>query len=514
MTTTVTARASQAAAATAATPLVRLSKVSKDFRGVLAISDIDLDIRAGEIHAILGENGAGKSTLMKVLAGVYQPSSGEMLLDGKPVTLTSPSDALERGIAMVFQETNLVPSMSVAQNIYLGDEKMFNRLRGLNIQAQRYLLSLNFYVDPTVQVSALGAGKKQMVEIARAVHHHARLIIFDEPTATLTPEEKFHFFNLARRLKEEGMAIIFISHALEEALQLSDRITVMRDSKLVVSDRTENFDRERIVQAMVGRSLTGELYAGGRRKARPMGKKILSVENLSMGNAVRNTSFSVFSGQVTGMFGLVGAGRTETMKIVAGVLKRDYFHGGTVRFEGRPVRYRTPRPAVRDGIVYVTEDRKIEGFFETMTIASNIQLGHLAKGINPFTPVTMAEARRLAKEWTGRLGVKSIDADARVIELSGGNQQKVVLAKALIQRPKLVILDEPTRGVDVGTIVEIHNFINELADGGMAVVVISSYLPEIMALSDRILVARQGRIVEEMDVAEATESRIMYAAVH
>ncbi|MBN9072963.1 MAG: sugar ABC transporter ATP-binding protein, partial [Rhizobiales bacterium] len=344
------------------TALVELRGVSKDFRGVMAISNVDLEIRPGEIHAILGENGAGKSTLMKVLAGVYQPSSGEMLLDGKPVTLNSPSDALDRGIAMVFQETNLVPAMTVAQNIYLGDEKLFNRLRGLNIQAQRYLLSLNFYVDPTAQVSFLGAGKKQMVEIARAVHHHARLIIFDEPTATLTPEEKFHFFNLARRLKEEGIAIIFISHALEEALHLSDRITVMRDAKVVVTDETKNFDRDRIVQAMVGRSLSGELYSGQKRTARPTGRKILSVENLSMGNTVRNTSFSVFAGQVTGMFGLVGAGRTETMKIVAGVLKRDYFHGGTVRFEDRPVRYRTPRPAVRDGIVYVTEDRKIEGF--------------------------------------------------------------------------------------------------------------------------------------------------------
>jgi ABC-type sugar transport system ATPase subunit len=496
------------------TPLFQLRGVSKDFRGVLAIQDIDFEVRPGEIHAILGENGAGKSTLMKVLAGVYRPSSGEMLLDGAPVTLDSPSEALRRGIAMVFQETNLVPSMTVAQNIYLGDEKLFNRLRGLNIQAQRFLLSLNFYVDPTAQVSSLGAGKKQMVEIARAVHHHARLIIFDEPTATLTPEEKFHFFNLARRLKEQGMAIIFISHALEEALHLSDRITVLRDGKLVVTDETARFDRDRIVQAMVGRSLSNELHATGSRKARPIGRKVLSVENLSMGNTVRNTSFSVFAGQVTGMFGLVGAGRTETMKIVAGVLKRDYFHGGTVHLDGRSVRYRTPRPATRDGIVYVTEDRKTEGFFETMTIANNIYLGDLAKGTNPVSSVSAGQGRALAKEWTARLGVKAIDADARVIELSGGNQQKVVLAKALIQKPKLVILDEPTRGVDVGTIVEIHNLINQLADSGMAVVVISSYLPEILALSDRILVARQGRIVEEMDIAEATENRIMYAAVH
>ncbi|MFO0992859.1 MAG: sugar ABC transporter ATP-binding protein [Hyphomicrobiales bacterium] len=496
------------------TNLIELKQVTKDFRGVPAIKDIDFAIHGGEIHAILGENGAGKSTLMKVMAGVYQPSSGTILLDAKPIVLKSPSDALSHGIAMVYQETNLVPSMTVAQNIYLGRERLFNRLRGLNIYAQRFLLSLNFYVDPTVQVSTLGAGKKQMVEIARAVHHNARVIIFDEPTATLTPEEKFHFFNLARRLKSEGIAVIFISHALEEALQLSDRITVMRDSKIVITDKTSNFTRDRIVQAMVGRSLSTELYVEGARAARPAGEKILSVENLSMGNTVRNTSFSVFAGQVTGMFGLVGAGRTETMKIVAGVLKRDYFHGGTIRLNGRPIRYRTPRPAVKDGIVYVTEDRKIEGFFETMTIAGNIQLGKIATGVNPLSLVLKSQARKLAKDWTSRLGVKAIDSDARVIELSGGNQQKVVVAKALVQEPKLIILDEPTRGVDVATIVEIHHLINQLADSGMAVVVISSYLPEILALSDRILVARQGRVVEEMSIAEANESKIMYAAVH
>jgi ABC-type sugar transport system ATPase subunit len=494
--------------------LIELKQVTKDFRGVPAIKDVDFAIHGGEIHAILGENGAGKSTLMKVMAGVYQPSSGTILLDGKPIVLKSPSDALNHGIAMVYQETNLVPSMTVAQNIYLGRERLFNRLRGLNIYAQRFLLSLNFYVDPTVQVSSLGAGKKQMVEIARAVHHNARVIIFDEPTATLTPEEKFHFFNLARRLKSEGIAVIFISHALEEALQLSDRITVMRDSKIVITDKTSTFTRDRIVQAMVGRSLSTELYVEGARAVRPAGEKILSVENLSMGNTVRNTSFSVFAGQVTGMFGLVGAGRTETMKIVAGVLKRDYFHGGTIRLRGKTIRYRTPRPAVKDGIVYVTEDRKIEGYFETMTIAGNIQLGKIATGVNPLSVILKNQARRLAKDWTSRLGVKAIDGDARVIELSGGNQQKVVIAKALVQEPKLIILDEPTRGVDVATIVEVHHLINSLADSGMAVVVISSYLPEILALSDRILVARQGRVVEEMSIAEANESKIMYAAVH
>ncbi|MCB8878355.1 sugar ABC transporter ATP-binding protein [Acidisoma silvae] len=497
------------------TKVLELRQATKAFRGVPAIRNIDFDVEAGEVHALVGENGAGKSTLTKVLAGVYQLTSGEMLLDGAPVVVSSPSEAKRQGIAMVFQETNLVPSMTVAQNIYLGEEKMFNRLRRLYIQAQRFLLSLNFHVDPMALVSSLGAAKKQMVEIARAVHHEARLIIFDEPTATLTPEEKFHFFGLVRRLKARGVSIIFITHALEEVLALSDRITILRDGELVITGKTVDFDRERIVQSMVGRTLSHELYDLGKpRLRRPYGERVLSVQNLSMGSIVRNTSFSLYSGQVTGFFGLVGAGRTETMKIVSGVLKRDYFHGGSIEREGRAVQYETPRSAMMDGIVYITEDRKIEGFFETMSIAENIYMGRLARGFNPLSVISMAQAKGLAEAWTAKLGVRAIDANAKIIELSGGNQQKVVIAKAAVQEPRIIIFDEPTRGVDVGAIAEIHRFINEIADRGIAVVVISSYLPEILALSDRILVARQGRVVEELDASVATEERIMYAAVH
>jgi ABC-type sugar transport system ATPase subunit len=497
--------------------VIEMRGMTKEFRGVPAIQSIDFTLRDGEIHALLGENGAGKSTLSKILAGVHQPTSGEMLMDGRPLLLSTPADALNNGIAMVFQEANLVPSMTVAQNIYLGDEKILNRLRGLYIQAQQFLQSLNFHVDPMALVSELGAAQKQMVEIARAVHHKARIIIFDEPTATLTPEEKHHFFGLVRRLKKQGVSIIFISHALEEALALSDRITVLRDGARVVTDDTSNLNRDMIIQAMVGRTLSGDLYGAAAQRDRPIrkpGAKVLSVQNVSMGRVVRNTSFSVFAGQVTGFFGLVGAGRTETLKIIAGALKRDTFFGGEVVFEGRRVRYRVPRLAMLDGIVYVTEDRKLEGFFETMSIAENIHIGHLATGSNPFSIVSMREARSMAAEWIKALDVKAIDGNARVIELSGGNQQKVVIAKALIQKPKLIIFDEPTRGVDIGAIVEIHKLINRLADQGIAVAVISSYLPEIMNLSDRILIARQGKIVEEMDRRQATEQKIMYAAVH
>ncbi len=498
------------------TPIVELRNATKDFRGIKAFAEVDLALMPGEIHAVLGENGAGKSTLTKVMAGVHTLSSGELRVDGRPARFDTPAAALAAGIAMVYQENSLVPSMTVAQNIYLGNERTFNRLRGIYIAAQQFLQSLSFHVDPTALVSSLGAAQKQMVEIARAVHHKARVIIFDEPTATLTPEEKRYFFQLIRALKREGVTIVFISHALEEALEISDRITILRDGRLVVTGPTAGFDRDLIIRHMVGRDLSGEIYSGARPgKARPAGRKILSVENLSMGSLVRNSSFSVYEGQVTGMFGLVGSGRTEMMKVVAGVIKRDMFHGGEIRLFGRRIRYRVPAPAVRDGIVYVTEERKQEGFFETMSIAGNIHMGDLGgRRFGGFSRISMARARELAEVWRKRLNIRAIDPDAKVIELSGGNQQKVVIAKALIQKPKLVIFDEPTRGVDVGAIVEIHAFIRDLADQGIGVVVISSYLPEVLALSDRILIARQGKIVEEMDAATATEKTIMYAAVH
>jgi simple sugar transport system ATP-binding protein len=497
------------------TPILEVRNATKEYRGVAAVKDVSFALQHGEVHALLGENGAGKSTLTKMIAGVVQPTAGEIRIDGAKVELRSPSEALRRGIAMVYQETSLVPSLTVAQNIYLTDEKRFHRLRGIYIAAQQFLQSLNFHVDPTAMVSRLGAGQKQMVEIARAVHHNAKVIIFDEPTSTLTPEEKHQFFSLVDRLRHRSVSIIFISHALEEALAIADRITVMRDGEHVVTDVAAAFDREKIVRAMVGRTLTGELYGSQKdRLVRPAGEKVLSVQNLSMGSLVRNTSFSVFAGQITGIFGLIGSGRSEAAKVVAGVLKRDLFHGGQVRLNGRSVRYKVPRPAVRDGIVYVTEDRKVEGFFETMSIAENIYLSAMAGGQAKSATVSMTEMRTMAKEWVAALNVKAINADARVIELSGGNQQKVVVAKALVQRPKLIIFDEPTRGVDVGAIAEIHQLINRLADDGIAVMVISSYLPEILQLSDRILVCRQGRIVEEFEGHKTDEETIMYAAVH
>ena len=289
---------------------------------------------------------------------------------------------------------------------------------------------------------------------------------------------------------------------------------MLRDGKLVITDDTKNFNRERIVKAMVGRDLSQTIY--GQRKAdfRPSGKKVLTVRNLRMGGQVKSCSLSVFAGQVTGVFGLVGSGRTETFKVVAGVMKRDFRHGGDIIINDKPVSYLVPAPAVQDGIAYITEDRKLEGFFETKSISENIYMGMLAKLRGKRKIVSKSEADQVGKKWAERLNIRTINTDVKAVELSGGNQQKVVIARSLIQEPELIIFDEPTRGVDVGAIEEIHKTINALAQAGKAVVVISSYLPEVMSLSDRILVFRMGKMVEEFSGAEATEEKIMYAAIH
>jgi len=494
--------------------VLEMRQVTKVYGRAAAIENIDFTLLAGEVHALLGENGAGKSTLTKIIAGVVIPTSGTLLLEGHEAQLRTPSDAIRQGIAMVFQETSLVQSMTVAQNLFLGRENFFNRTRGINIAAQQFMQSLSFHVDPTVLVASLGAAQKQMVEIARAVLMKARIIVFDEPTATLTPEEKKHFFHLVGTLKAHGVSVIFISHALEEALAISDRITILRDGKHVLTDATRNMDRNKIIQAMVGRDLSKELYGTRKSRVRPAGKLVLGVQNLRVGNVVKNNSLSIFAGQITGVFGLVGSGRTETFKVVSGVIKRDYKHGGKVMLHGKPVRYRVPAPGIRDGIAYITEDRKVEGFFETMSIKSNIFINKLAKSSIGNFWVRGNEIDALAEKWVKALNVRAVSKGVRVVELSGGNQQKVVIAKSLVQDPEVIIFDEPTRGVDVGAIAEIHHLINRLADEGKAVVVISSYLPEVMALSDRLLVARQGKIVEEFSALEATEEKVMFAAVH
>ena len=493
-------------------PVVRLSGITKRYGGALALNKVDFDVVPGEVHALLGENGAGKSTLAKIIAGATTADEGTMEFDGQERRFGAPGEATAAGVAMVYQETSLVDSMTVAQNLFLGNEKLFNRLSPLNIAARELLESHNFHIRPEVTVGSLGAAQKQMVEIARAVHRNAKLVILDEPTASVTPEEKQQLFLSMQNLKRRGVGIIFISHNIEEALSEADRITVLRDGELQATRPTAELSRDKIVRAMVGR----DVEYTRRPPSRDAGRvPVLEVDDLTVGNVVHNMSFSVYAGEIVGIAGLVGAGRTETAMVVCGAMKRRRLHGGEVRLEGRPLRYRTPRRAFKDGIAYITEDRKAAGFFSHLTIADNIYLGHLssAKRMPPLS--TPVQRKRLVAKLVDRFRIRALDpARAKLVELSGGNQQKVVLAKGLTRMPKVAILDEPTRGVDVGAIEEIHALVRELADAGVAVVVISSYLPEILALSDRILVARAGRIVAEFETAEASEEKIMFAAVH
>ena len=494
-------------------PVLCIVGGSKVYGGVHAIEGVDFDLYPGEVHALVGENGAGKSTLCKAIAGAISLTSGEFILDGKPVTFEQPRDALQAGICMVYQETSLVPTMTAAQNIELGNEKLLTRFRTLNIQAQQLLQSLNFHVDPATPVALLGTAKKQMVEIARAIYNKARIIIFDEPTASLTPEEIVHFFHLVRDLRARGVSIIYISHALEESLQIADRITVLRDGKLVITAPAKQLTRDALVQHMVGREVAKAVY-GRKEKTAHRREKVLTVENVTMGMAVKNMSFSVYAGEVVGIAGLIGSGRTEIAKVIYGALKRNLINGGTIRLRGKPIRYRVPRQAINDGIAYITEDRKANGFFETMAVDDNVYIGNLATRAGWSFLLSRARRSKLANYWVERLKINALQRKARIIELSGGNQQKVVLAKTLVQDPSIIIFDEPTRGVDVGTIPHIHAEIRRLADEGKAVVVISSYLPEILAVSDRILVARTGRIVAEFNAADATQDKILYAAIH
>lgn len=501
-------------------PVLRVVSGSKIYGGVHAIEDINFELYPGEVHALVGENGAGKSTLCKAIAGAIKLTSGEIFVDGKPAHFDSPRDALAAGICMVYQETSLVPTMTAAQNIELGNERLLTRFRTLNIQAQQLLQSLNFHVDPATPVALLGTAKRQMVEIARAVYNKARIIIFDEPTASLTPEEIIHFFHLVRDLRAQGVAIIYISHALEESLQISDRITVLRDGKLVVSSPTADMTREKLVRAMVGRDITQTHYARAAKEARggaarsASREKVLTVENVTMGAVVKNMSFSAYAGEVVGIAGLIGSGRTEIAKIIFGALKRNLINGGTIKLRGKPIRFRVPKQAINAGICYITEDRKLNGFFETMRIDDNVYVGKLATKVGWRFLLSRLTRAKLAEYWVDRLKIAALQRKARIVELSGGNQQKVVVAKSLVQDPSIVIFDEPTRGVDVATIPEIHAQIRRLAEEGKAVVVISSYLPEILAVSDRILVARAGRIVAEFDAADATQDKILYAAIH
>ncbi|MEC9344121.1 MAG: sugar ABC transporter ATP-binding protein [Pseudomonadota bacterium] len=494
-------------------PIVSLEDATKTYGGIAALERVSFELHPGEIHALVGENGAGKSTLCKLIAGVIMPSEGVLRIDGQVVNLATPKDASRFGISMVYQETSLVPQLTVAQNMVLGRENAFNSVRKVRNAARQVLQRLNFKVDPMQLAGSLSTAKRQMVEIARAVLNQARVIILDEPTAALTPEETDHLFDLMKSLQKRGVAMIFISHALEEALHHADRISVLRNGRLMVTGQSGEFDRGKLIHHMIGDELKewrhSESEGVGPRSALP----VLRVENIRMGAMVNNMSFSIFPGEVTGIAGLIGSGRSEVAKVIVGHTKRN-FGGGRIWLEGREVRYALPAQAVADGIAYVSEDRKLDGFFETMSASENIGLGWMAKFWRGRLLAPLRRMRRSAREWEDRLAIRGIGEDQSVLYLSGGNQQKVVIAKSLVQKPKLVIFDEPTRGVDVGAIAEIRQIVRDFAKSGAGVILISSYLPEILDLSDRILVAKSGTIVAEFARGEATATRILHAAIH
>ncbi|MBN9035171.1 MAG: sugar ABC transporter ATP-binding protein [Rhizobiales bacterium] len=497
---------------TTATPIVSLENATKTYGGIAALANASFELYPGEIHALVGENGAGKSTLCKLIAGVTAPSEGVLRVDGEAVSFAAPKDASLRGISMVYQETSLVPQLTVAQNLVLGRERAFNSVRKVRNVARQVLQRLNFKVDPSQLAGSLSAAKRQMVEIARAVLNEARVIILDEPTAALTPEETDHLFDLMRSLQRSGVAMIFISHALEEALTHADRISVLRNGKMMVTGPAAEFDRARLIRHMIGEELDEQAAPAAARAPRSA-LPVLRVENIRMGSMVNNMSFSIFPGEITGIAGLIGSGRSEVAKVIMGHTKRN-FGGGRIWLDGREVRYAIPAGAVADGIAYVSEDRKLDGFFETLGVADNVGLGWLAKFGRRTLLAPLGRMRAIAREWEERLAIRGIGSSQPVLHLSGGNQQKVVIAKSLVQQPRLVIFDEPTRGVDVGAIAEIRQIIRGIADSGAGVMLISSYLPEILEMSDRILVAKSGTIVAEFSRAEASATKILHAAVH
>jgi simple sugar transport system ATP-binding protein len=494
-------------------PVISLEGATKRYGGIAALDSVSFDLHAGEIHALAGENGAGKSTLCKLIAGVVAPSEGVLRVDGEIVAFTAPKDASRRGISMVYQETSLVPQLTVAQNIVLGRERTFNSVRKVRNAARQVLQRLNFNVDPSQLAGSLSAAKRQMVEIARAVLNNARVIILDEPTAALTPEETEHLFELMKALKARGVAMIFISHALEEALTYADRISVLRNGRLVVTGPAVDFDRPRLIHHMIGEELLETHREARARRSATSAIPVLRVENIRMGSMVNNMSFSIFPGEVTGIAGLIGSGRSEVAKVIMGHTKRN-FGGGRIWLDGKEVRYSLPAHAVADGIAYVSEDRKLDGFFDTQSIRQNIELGWLAKFGRGRFLVPFRRLQGVARHWAERLSIRAIGENQSVLYLSGGNQQKVVIAKSLVQQPRLVIFDEPTRGVDVGAIAEIRQIIRDFADSGAGVVLISSYLPEILDLADRILVAKGGTIAAEFSREEATAAGILNAAIH
>jgi len=494
--------------------LLELRNVSKSFLGNKVLKSLNFDVREGEVHALIGENGAGKSTAVNLIAGIHQRDEGEILFNGTPVAFRHPLEAMRAGISLMHQELSLAPNATVAENIYLRREKRnrfgFNDWAAMNREAAKVFQRIGIDIDPTALVGTLSVGMQQIVELAKAIALDAKLVIMDEPTSSLSEKEALEFFKVMRDLKAQGISIIFISHKLSELFEVSDRITVLRDGQHISTDDIASITPDEIIRRMVGRHL-GDLYPP---RSTSIGDVIFACHGLARFGTVRPTDFHVRRGEVVGIAGLVGAGRTEAMRALVNADKRS---SGEFELEGKAIRIADPGEALSHGIVYLSEDRKGSGLFLSFDISSNVGAATLDRYRSGAGLFQQSALREKAREYIKRMDIRPPIESARVVTLSGGNQQKVLLSKALDANLKLLIVDEPTRGVDVGAKSLIHARLRELAETGIGVIVISSEMPEVIGMADRILVFRNGGISAELDNRDGSitqETVMTHAVIH
>jgi rhamnose transport system ATP-binding protein len=489
---------------------LELRDVAKSFGAVVALRSSSLTLRAGSIHALVGENGAGKSTLVKIIAGLYQRDAGEMRLAGESVDFVSTAQSKAAGIAVIYQEPTLFPDLSVTENIFMGRQPTgrFGRIdrRAMDTEARALFSRLGVRIDPDRPAEGLSIADQQIIEIAKAISLDASVLVMDEPTAALSGVEVDRLFAVARSLRDEGRAILFISHRFDEVFALCDIITVMRDGQYISTDPTSAVGVDEIVRRMVGRDVT-ELFP---KQVTEIGAPVLEVSGLTSPGVFHDISFELRAGEILGLAGLVGAGRSEVVRAVFGV---DRYTSGSVTVKGRRVPPNSPTAAMRLGIALVPEDRRKQGLVLESSVARNTTMA-IRRSLATAGLLTTGAENAAAQVWASRLEVKTNALDTEVGTLSGGNQQKVVLAKWLATDPAVLIVDEPTRGIDVGTKSEVHRLLSELAGRGMAILMISSELPEVLGMADRVLVMREGRLTAELSRAEATAETVMYAATH
>lgn len=489
--------------------ILSIEGIRKEFPGVVALDDVRLKIKRGTVHALMGENGAGKSTLMKIIAGIYQPDAGTIRLRGEEVVLKSPLDALEQGVAMIHQELALMNSMTVAENIWIRREPK-NRL-GLIDHSKMVAMTtelfsrLNIVLDPRSQVSELTVAQKQMVEIARAVSYNSSVLIMDEPTSALTEREVEHLFKIIRDLRSRGIGIVYITHKMNELFEIADEFTVFRDGKFVGSHSSKDVTRDDIIRMMVGRDIT-DMFP---KVDCPIGDVILKVEGLTLDGVFHDISFELRRGEILGMAGLVGSKRSNVAEALFGVCPAN---SGEILIDGQRVSISSPQEAMAHGLAFLTEDRKETGCFLELDCLENIQTALITRDHVRAGFVDQPTVTRLAEDMAAKLRVKTPNLQEKVENLSGGNQQKLLIARWLLTKPRILILDEPTRGIDVGAKSEIHRLITGLAADGVAVLMISSELPEVLGMSDRIMVMHEGRVAGFLDRTEATQVTIMNLA--